>query len=370
MVCIGVSFFVMIVSVAVSSGFRNEIRRGISSVSGDIQLIPSHQDYVSEASPIGRNASYVPSILALDGVESVSPVIYRTGIIKKGENIHGVMFKGVEEAIDTSALAVSIPRKLSEMLELGEGDPLVSYFVGDRVKVRKFHVAKVHESVLSEDNRLVVYASLSDMQRLNGWDEDGVSAFEICVKPSYRSDRRLREIEQAAGFLASSLVAEDETPVYAVSSVNSNPQLFDWLNLIDFNVLFILMLMTIVAGFNMISGLLIMLFENIPTIGLLKAVGMDDRSIGKVFLLTSSSFVLKGMVAGNVVAGLFCLLQGTLRLIPLNPENYFISYVPVHINPLSVLAADALAYVVIMALLMIPTLFISKVDPAETVRMG
>ena len=127
--------------------------------------------------------------------------------------------------------------------------------------------------------------------------------------------------------------------------------------------------MIIVAGFNMISGLLIMLFENISTIGLLKAIGMTDRAISKVFLSSAAVLVAKGMVAGNLLAVLFCIVQGTTHLLKLDPENYFVSYVPVHLDFLPVLIADIVAFAAILLLLLIPTLFISKVDPAETVRV-
>ena len=127
--------------------------------------------------------------------------------------------------------------------------------------------------------------------------------------------------------------------------------------------------MTVVAGFNMISGLLIMLLRNIPTIGTLKTLGMRDRSIGMVFLRTASTLVIKGMAVGNAIALLFCLIQGTTHLIPLNPANYFVSFVPVHVNLPLILAADLLSYLVIMGFLLIPTLYIARIDPAETVRM-
>ena len=148
------------------------------------------------------------------------------------------------------------------------------------------------------------------------------------------------------------------------------PQLFDWLNLIDFNVFFVLVLMTVVAGFNMISGLLIVLFENIPVIGTLKSLGMKDRQIAKIFLSASSSVVLKGMAIGNGIALLFCLVQGTTRILRLDPQNYFVSFVPVHVDILPILLADLLAYLVIMLLLLIPSMFISGIDPARTVRVG
>jgi len=370
MACIAVSFLVMIIAVAISTGFRVEIRNGVSDISGDIQLIPIHQDYISEDSSIGRYPSYMPQLEALESIESISPVIYRAGLIKNDDDIHGVMFKGVVNPADTGRLAVSIPRKLASLLSLEVGDQMTTYFIGSKVKVRKFNIASIYEGVLDSSDKLVVYASMKDLQRLNGWDEDEVSAFEIKVNPALRSARMLKAIEQEVGFISTGYMSEDDASVYATSSVSAYPQLFSWLDLIDFNVMFILILMTIVAGFNMISGLLIMLFENISTIGLLKALGMKDKEISKVFLISSSKIVLKGMLIGNAAALLFCLIQGTTHLLPLNPENYFVSFVPVHVNILLVLGADLISYLVIMALLLVPTLFISKVDPADTVRVN
>jgi lipoprotein-releasing system permease protein len=158
-------------------------------------------------------------------------------------------------------------------------------------------------------------------------------------------------------------------PVVAVSSLSKYPQLFDWLDLIDFNVFFILLLMTIVAGFNMISGLLIMLFENISTIGLLKALGMTDREVSKVFISSSAVLVMKGMAIGNALALLFCLIQEKTHFLKMNPENYFVSYVPVDVNFGAVLATDLISFAAILLLLLVPTIFISKVDPAQTVRV-
>ena len=219
------------------------------------------------------------------------------------------------------------------------------------------------------DDRLVVYASLGDIQRVNGWSEDQVSSMEIILDKDNASAGSIEDTADEIGTLVNLYSSDEEASVIAVSSVSSYPQLFDWLNLIDFNVLFILVLMTIVAGFNMISGLLIMLFENISTIGLLKSLGMTDRSIAKVFLSSSAVLVLKGMAAGNVLAVLFCIIQGTTHLLRLDPENYFVSFVPVNLDFGMIICADVISFVVIMLLLLIPSLFISKVDPAETVRV-
>lgn len=368
MASIAVSFLVMIIAVSVSSGFRCAIRSGLAELSGDIRIMPPSLSVMDESRPIEKNAAYRPYVEDVDGVKSIRPVVYKAGIVKSGENIQGVLFKGVPSD-DTLSLSVSIPRRLSEISGLGPGDRMLTYFVGEAVKVRQFNVASVYDAVVETDDRLVVYADIEDLQRLNGWDEGSVSCLEVMLEEGLRNETDIEAVNGEIGTYINAWSSEDEEFVISVSSVSSYPQLFDWLDLIDFNVFVILVLMTIVAGFNMISGLLIMLFENISTIGLLKAIGMTDRAISKVFLSSSAFLVFKGMAVGNLLAVLFCVIQDKTGLLRLDPENYFVSSVPVDLDLGMVLTADAISFVVIMLLLLIPCLFISKVDPADTVRV-
>ena len=361
-----IASFVIIISVAVSSGFRKELRSGIASISGDIRLTSPDLNYVNESSPVRSDASYIPSIDSLEGVASVVPAVYRAGIVKTDENIHGVLFKGVPDGGDS--LSASIPQRLSAILGVNAGDDLTAYFIGEKVKARKFHIKSVYEDVLGSDDKLLIITGLSDMQRLNGWSPDEVSAIEIRLEDKYRDPVLLREMTQEVGARVLFNTPEDEDTVVASSALNMYPEIFSWIELIDFNVYFVLILMILVAGVNMISSLLIMLFRNISAIGTLKSVGMTDRSIAAVFLKVASSAVIRGMVIGNVVALLFCLVQGTTHLISLNPENYFVSFVPVHIDIVLVLVADIISYLAMMLFLLLPCLFVSGVDPAKTVR--
>ncbi len=299
MVSIAVSFLVMILAVSVSSGFRKEIRSGLSAVSGDVRLLPPAMNFLDENSPVESDAEYLSHVAEVGGIAHIVPVVYRAGIVRNGDNIHGIIMKGLPsdnhglygaELSDSVALPVSIPSRLAEISGLSEGDRMLTYFVGGNVKARQFNVVSVYDAVVETDDRLVVYADMADLQRVNGWNDNQVSAVEILLV-DYSEDM-INEVCGVVGMLANAWLGEDDEPVIAVSSISMYPQLFDWLNLIDFNVLFILALMTVVAGFNMISGLLIMLFENISTIGLLKSLGMTDRSISKVFLSSSAVLVL------------------------------------------------------------------------------
>ena len=368
MVSIAVSYLVMIIAVSVSSGFRQEIRAGLAGLSGDIRILPPSRSVLDETLPIEKNAAYRSYVEAVDGVCEIRPVVYKAGIVKHSDNIHGVLFKGVEFD-DTVQLAVSIPRRLSEITGLVPGDRMLTYFVGESVKARQFNVTSVYDALVETDDKLVVYADITDLQRVNGWEEDYVSCLEVMLDDRMRNEADIETANNEIGTLINAYSSDDEEFVIASSSVSTYPQLFDWLDLIDFNVFFILVLMTIVAGFNMISGLLIMLFENISVIGLLKALGMTDRAISKVFLSSSAVLVCKGMAWGNILAILFCIVQNTTKVLRLNPENYFVSYVPVKMNPGLIITADIASFIAIMILLLIPCLFISKVDPADTVRV-
>jgi len=361
-IAIAVSFFVIIVAVAVSSGFRHEIREGVAAMTGDINIspLPSGADE-PESLPI--HLPQEDAIRALPGVRDIVPVAVRAGIVKNGEIVHGVIVKGIPDPVgndgsssDRPSLAVSIPQRLSEIMGLGEGDDLTTYFVGEKLRVRKFHIASVHRDLIELDDNLLVYANLEDLQRLNGWEANEASSLEVRL-----SDHANQEaIELEIGTLL-----ED---YYVSSSKRTYPQVFDWLNLLDFNVVIILILMTVVAGFNMVSGLLIMLLRNISTVGTLKTLGMDNRAIGRLFVRIGAEAVLKGMLIGNAAALLFCLIQGTTHLIPLDPANYFVAWVPVRVNLLWILGADAAAFAGILLLLWIPSRVVARIDPARTVK--
>ena len=366
--CIAVSFLVMILAVAVSSGFRQEVRHGLSSLSGDILISAPDLNVMGESSPVDLSDPSLGYVASSRLVEEMQPVVWRAGIVRNGEGMHGVLVKGVRNATnDTVPLGVSIPRKLAQASGLKPGDRMLTYFVGDALKMRQFHVVGIHEAVVETDDKFVVYASLSDMQRLNGWDENQVSAVEVHLDDAFAGEDAVLAATQEIGSLVSLYQNGDD--MVATSSVSRYPQLYSWLSLIDFTVGIILLLMTVVAGFNMISGLLILLFENISTIGILKSMGMTNKSISKVFLAASARLVSVGMLIGNVSAMLICIIQKTTHILKLNPENYYVSFVPVNIDLLQILMADTLSFVAIMLLLLIPCLFISKVDPAQTVRV-
>ena len=371
---VAVSFFVIVVAVAVSAGFRKEIRNGIASLVGDVRLGGDMGQFTFESPAFLPEDSFVDALSSLPGVTRVEPVVSRPGIVRCGTEIAGVMVKGVESD-DTMSLGISIPSTLASQVGLSVGDDMVTWFVdysssqgeNARTAVRKFHVREIYPQPVRLQESMVVYARIEDMRRLCRYREGEVNALELRTDSSLRNREGYEKVKAAA----MSLTYGPEGPdgVRVSSSPDEYPALFDWLDLLDFNVVVVLVLMILVSGFNMISGLLIMMFRNVSVIGTLKSLGMTDRSLAGVFFRVSARKVFTGMIAGNVAAFLFCLIQHYTHVITLNPVNYYVSYVPVSLNLPFLLTAEVVAAAVILLLVCLPVLFVTRVDPAETVRM-
>ncbi len=361
-----ISFFIIIVAVSISDGFSREIRSGVAAITGDILITDRAGNLFGDSGPVSSEPSFLPELKKIAGVRGISPVVYRTGIVRKGDKMHGVLFKGT--ASDTASMRARVPATLAENLGIEAGDGMQVWFVGEKIKPRRFEVGEIYDNLIDSEDGLVIYVPISDMRRLNGWSQDEASALELTLDPKLRSRKSLRAMTERVGATVALSPDAEENGLGAVSAAESYPRLFDWLDLIDYNVIAILLLMTLVAGFNMISGLLILLFRNISTIGTLKSLGMTDRAVAGVFLRVGARITAVGMLAGNAAALLFCAIQGCTHILKLDPANYFLSFVPVSVDIPRILLADAAAFCAILLLLLIPSLFISRVDPAETVR--
>lgn len=366
---IAVSYLVMIVALAISGGFRVEIRNSIADLVGDMRISEPGMGPGDETSPAVVPPQLRDAIENAAGVDSLREVIYSAAVVKGGENVHGVVFKGIESG-DSASLVVRVPRNLASMLELKEGDRMLSYFIGERVVLRNFTVSGIYDAISTGDGMMVVLCDINTLRRINGWDAGTVSALEVILEDGFRSDESSAAVCSNINGLLMMNSDEDESTLCCTLSSVTYGRIFDWLRLIDSNVAFILVLMTVVAGLNMVIGLLILLFENIRTIGLLKSLGMRTRDIAETFLRSSARLVLKGLAIGNALALLLCLIESKTRIFALDPDNYFVNFVPVSLDIPLLVICDVLSFAVIMLILLIPCTFISKVDPAQTMRQG
>lgn len=381
---VAVSIAVMIISIAVLGGFRNEISEKARGYIGDMSISAPGVDITNEQYPIHGDLSVIPKIDSLPFVESIQKVSYRSGLMKTTDQIQGVMFKGVDSLYNMRFFKkylyagevpvygggisndILISKRLADMLGYAVGDGVQVYFIGDDVKVRKFRVSGIFDAQLEELDKALVIADIRHINRLNGWSNGEVSGFEILLTDQANKHGSGAREEQIISDMLYDESGEEDDSVTVNTLRDTFYILFDWLHLVDINVMIILSLMIAVAGVNMVSGILIILFENISQIGLLKALGMRTVDISKVFLVRGAVIVGKGLLWGNVFAGGLCYVQWKYELLTLNPSNYFVKHVPIDIDLLDVMMVNISAFLIIMVILIIPCHFISRVSPATT----
>ena len=220
-IAIAVSFLVIIVAVAVSSGFRHQIREGVAAMTGDIRITP-YTSGDSDPVPMPMHLEREEAIKAIPGVAALEPSVVRAGIVKNGDVIHGVIVKGIPDQAgndggsNQASLPVSIPHRLAEITGLGTGDKLTTYFIGEKVKVRQFNIVNVHRDILEADDNLLVYANIEDMQRVCGWAQDQVSCIDVRLRESHRGKAAQEEIAARIGWILS-----DES-LYVSTSVHTD----------------------------------------------------------------------------------------------------------------------------------------------------
>ena len=245
------------------------------------------------------------------------------------------------------------------------GDDVTVYFVGDEIKVRKFRLSGIFEAGFEEIDSRMAVADRRQIQRLNGWSYDEVSSLE--VRTDVETD--LNPVSRALEDIIVNAEDEDDTSLYVTDIRRLYGHLFDWMNLLDLNVLMVLVLMILVAGFNMVSAILIILFEQISTIGLLKSLGMTTREVGRVFLLRAGGIIGKGLLWGNVLGIGICLIQQYTHLLKLDPVNYFVSFVPIRLQIPALLLLNVVSALLILAIVSLSTRFIARVSPDKTMRV-
>jgi lipoprotein-releasing system permease protein len=382
-VAVGVA--VMIVSVAVITGFKREIRYKAVGFNGSITLTNYDYNESFETAPVKVEDAFIPELLAIDGVTHAQVYATKGGIIKANDIIQGAMLKGIAPDFDghffRSSLvdgdlftvsdtavtnAVLLSTRLAALLNVKTGDAFEMYFIQDPPRVRKFTVGGLYNAQLDEVDKIFILCDIEHIRRLNGWQSNEVSGVEIFIDDLAHMDAITAQVNELAAYH----ITDEGTRLRVRTVRDYFSNLFDWLDLLDLNVGIILTLMIIVAGFNMISGLLILLFEKISMIGLLKSLGMRNADVQKVFLYRASFILIKGLIWGTVAGLACCFIQQYSGLITLNPENYFVSVAPVHLNVFHILRINAMAFIGIMLMLAMPALFITNVSPDKTMRVN
>ncbi|MCK4919900.1 MAG: ABC transporter permease [Bacteroidales bacterium] len=378
---ITLSIAVMLVSVSIVTGFKNEITNKISGFGSHVQVLNYDSNLSYETKPIPAYLPIYDDIRSLDNVDQVQVFALKAGIIKTETDIQGLVLKGVGEDFDwqffQSSLTegsvldidssynngIIISSFTARKLKLNLGDPLRMWFIDDRPRFRKFVIHGIYETSLAELDETFGFVDLKHIQRLNSWEPDQVSGLEINIsnfKDLYASTREIRDIISGYYF-------EDGGRLKASSITARYPQIFDWLELQDLNVIIIILLMIVVAGFNMVSGLLILILDRTYMIGVLKALGGRNSMIRKIFFYKSFYLIIKGLAYGNILGLGICALQKKFEIISLNPENYYLSTVPINMELSHIFLINAGATLAILIFLILPSMLISRISPSKTI---
>ena len=376
----------MILSVAIVTGFKNEVRNKVIGFGSHIQIVNFDSNSSYETVPVSKEQRWLADLKQMDGIKGVQTFATKPGIIKTDEEIHGIVLKGVgtdfdwkffkDNLVEGSLFSVTdsvktddilISRQVAMLLKLKVGDPLYTYFLNEESKtqrMRKFKICGIFSTSLQEFDQLFVLADLAQVHKLNDWTSDQISGFEVTINDFDNLEPLVHKIRS----LTISYSQDNETVLRPVSIASKYPQIFDWLNLLDMNVWIILGLIIMVAGFNMVSGLLILILERTSMIGILKAVGFENISIRKIFLYLSSILIVRGMFWGNIAGIVFCLVQAKFGTFQLDPTSYYLDTVPINLKISHLVMLNVGTMAVTLLMLIVPSWYISRIEPDKAIR--
>ncbi len=381
-VAIGIA--VMIVSVFVVLGFKHTIRNKVIGFGSHIQVTNFMTQMSSDQYPIVMSDSMMSVIRSIAGVKHAERFAYKQGILKTDSDFLGVMLKGVgpefySTFIHQNLIAGSIPKfaddaagnkiviskNIADKLNVKLGQRVFAYFINnDGVRVRRFTIAGVYQTNLNQYDEVMCFTDLYTAVKLNGWKPDQASGAEVTVNDF----DKVNTVEQL--FVKKVNKTTDHYgETYTSQTIQDlNPQIFQWLDLLDMNVWIILALMISVAGVTMISGLLIIILERTTMIGVFKALGARNTTIRHMFLWFATFIIGRGLLIGNAVGIGFALLQKYLGIVKLNPATYYVSTVPIELNVPALLLINVLTLAVSVFVLIAPSYLISHIHPARSMR--
>lgn len=374
---------VMVVSIAIIIGFKHEIREKVTGFSSHIQLVNRDLNKSYEMAPVDNNWAYLDEIGQYEHVKTIQPFVTKPGVIKQNGEIEAVILKGVDSAYDWSFFleyivagdvlkfesgqvsnGIVLSAYVAERLHLKVGDRVDMFFMQNPVRMRRFTLTALYNTNLKTYDELYAIVDLRHLQKLNDWEPNQFSGFEIMVDDFEHLDNVYNKVSDRVALEFN----ENEESLRAVSTVEMAPQIYDWLQLQDMNVWVILTLLTLVAGINMITGVLINILEKTNQIGLFKAMGATDRQVVSVFTLTAARIIGKGMLWGNLLGFAFCVIQQQTGIISLDPDNYYLTEVPIYFSWSYFVMLNVAVFVVNLLMMLIPGLLISRIKPVDSMK--
>lgn len=379
---------VMILAMAVVTGFQNEIKAKLIGFNSHIQISNYDNNTSAEPKPVSKFQTFLDEIKSNPEIKHISVYATKNGIVKTQTDNEGILLKGISSDYDWSFLdksfvqgkgfvvndtvskSIVVSKYLSDKLNLKLNDKMIIYFIVDRfdslgTKIRTettgkdFYISGIYETGLEEVDKTLVLTDIRRIQKMNGWQEDEVAGFEIAIKDYKKIDDIGYDVDEMIG-----------QGLVALTIKQTNPAIFSWLDMIDINVFIVLILMVIVAGINMISALLILILERTNMIGILKAMGASNGSVQKIFLYNSVYLIGKGLLWGNVFGISIALIQQQFGLFKLDEKVYYISQVPIDLSVVHILLLNAGTLVCCLLMLIVPSFIVSKITPVKAIRFS
>lgn len=380
---VALSVAVMIVSMSVIIGFKNEIMDKVVGFGSCVNIVNRETGGNYETMPISSEQDFFPSIENEQGINHIQRYVMKPAILKSGADILGVIIKGVGSEYDfkffednmlegcapkiiagqkTDSMLIS--KRMADLLNLKLGDKIVAYFVQDPPRMRKYTVSGIYQTGLEDYDKLFCFTDMTDIQKINGWNENQISGFEVMIDDFSKLEDMSSLVREYAGYQ----ISEDGAMLRVTNVKDNNRQLFDWITLTEMNVYVILAIMFFVAFVNMSTAMLIIIFERAAMIGIMKAVGSSNWLIRKIFIIQSVHITSRGVVIGNIVAAVLILLEQYFHLVGLDPASYYVDHVPAEFQLWYFIAIDLGTLLVMSIMLVLPSMAISKMEPAKVVN--
>lgn len=381
---IAVGLMVMIVSVSVVLGFKHSIQNKVVGFGSHIQVTNFMSQMSANDYPIVIDDSMMNVIKKIPGVRHVERFAYKQGILKTDNDFLGVTFKGVGQEFDStfihrsmvegsiptfsdsvSSNRILISKIMADKLNLKCGEKIFAYFIDQSgVRMRRLTIQGIYQTNLNQYDESICFADLYTVVKLNGWNEGQTSGAEVSLTDFSKLDQTEKNFIKTVN-----RTTDKYGETYASQTIREvNPQIFNWLDLLDVNVVIIIALMIAVSAVTMISGLLIIILECTNMIGVLKALGSTNTSVRHIFLWFSTFVIGRGLVIGNVVALALIFLQNQFKIFKLDPSVYYISAVPVEVSLPLFLALNVLTFALCVLMLVAPSYLISKISPTKSIR--
>ena len=371
---IALGICVMLLSVFVVKGFKKEITDKLSGFF-------AHVEVTAADAPVVVSDSLLALLRAPEEVVQAAPYATKPTVLKSPSEIHGMLLRGVDSLYSPAfyerhlkegrfpdfsgakaSTEILLSAAVARVLDVGVGEKLTAYFVQEPVRMRAFTVVGIYDTGFKEYDEMFALCDIRQLQRLNGWQDNEVTGMALELEEMEAIPEVRMELEGRLG-------GDDAWAGYRVTTLQElAPQIFDWLSLLNMNVVVILTLIMVVAGFNMVSGLLILILDKTALIGILKTLGVRNVSLRKIFLYIAMGLIVRGMIAGNCLALLLGGVQAAFRLIALNPDMYYMDTVPVVFNVGVILLLNAGVLVLSVLMLLVPAMLISRILPIKVLR--